>query len=392
MLNSILRRAGLDPSNTADPHVRSICGRFAGAVGIVLNLLLFAAKLIAGLLSGSVSVVADAVNNLSDASSSLISLIGFRLADKPADAEHPYGHGRYEYIAAMMVAVLILVIGVELFRSSLDKVLHPETVRYSAVTIAALVCSILVKAWMMFFNRRLGKRISSGALYATAADSRNDAVTTLLVLVAALVSHVFRINLDGWMGLAVAVFILISGFGLVRDTIGPMLGQAPNPEFVEEIRKKVLSYPFVLGTHDLMIHDYGPGRQFASVHVEMPASKSAMECHEIIDTIERDMLREKNLHMIVHYDPIADDDSLTADLHRWLGQQVRTIDPRLSIHDLRIVPGKHHSNLVFDCVVPPEIARDERAIREKIEETVHAKYPDYFCVINFDQSYIPISQ
>jgi cation diffusion facilitator family transporter len=392
LLQRIMRHFVPDCDAVHEPHVRSAYGKLASSVGIAMNVLLFGAKLLAGTISGSVSIVADAVNNLSDASSSVISLLGFKLADKPADEEHPYGHGRYEYVAGLMVAVLIMVIGVELFRSGLDKILHPEPVSYSVLSIVILIVSIAVKLWMMFFNRRIGKLISSGALFATAADSRNDAITTTVVLCAALISRITHIELDGWMALAVAIFILINGFTLIRDTISPMLGKAPDPEFVERIRKKILRYPGVLGTHDLMVHDYGPGRQFGSVHVEMAAEDDVMTCHDVLDNIERDMLRDEGLHLIVHYDPIVTDDCITGDIRRWLSQQIEDIDPCLSIHDLRVVQGPSHTNLVFDCVVPHAFTGNLSALRQQICETVQKSYPNYYCVINFDRSYVPISQ
>ena len=269
MTKLLIKRFIKDYENTQNSDVRTAYGKFSSIVGIVCNAILFISKLIVGTLSASVSITADAVNNLSDASSSIISLLGFKLASRPADEEHPYGHGRYEYLSGLMVAVLIMVIGVELFKSSLDKVLHPSAVEFSWVTVGVLAFSILLKTWMALFNTKTGKMINSNTLIATAADSRNDVITTGAVLVAAILSHFIGFELDGWMGLGVAVFILYSGFGLVKDTLDPMLGKAPEDEQVEEIRQKILSYPGVLGTHDLMVHDYGPGRQFASVHVEI---------------------------------------------------------------------------------------------------------------------------
>lgn len=291
MTETLVRLFVKNSRDTTDPAVRTAYGNLASWVGIFCNLLLCAGKFLAGTLSGSISIAADAVNNLSDASSSVVSLIGFKLGARPADDEHPYGHARFEYLAGLAVAVMVLVIGVELLKSSVDKILHPAAVTFSWVAMAVLAASIAVKLWMSLFNRTLGKRINSGSLIATAADSRNDVLTTSAVLVASLISHFANVELDGWMGAAVALFILYSGVGLIKDTIDPLLGLAPDPELVQHIHDKIMSYPGVLGTHDLMVHDYGPGRQFASVHVELAAEDDVMASHELIDDIERDFLK-----------------------------------------------------------------------------------------------------
>ena len=289
-------------------RVRSAYGKAASLVGIGCNVLLFAGKLVAGLLSSSVAIMADAVNNLSDASSSLISLLGFKLADRPADAEHPYGHGRFEYLSGMTVAVMILAIGVELLRSSVGKIFAPEPIVFSWVSVGVLAASIVVKCWMAAFNANMGRRIGSTTLEATASDSRNDVITTSAVLLCTMIARLTGLDLDGYVGAAVAVFILVSGVSLIKETLNPLLGNAPSPELVGHIREKLMSYPGVLGVHDLMIHDYGPGRQFASVHVEMSARRDPIESHEVIDGIERDFLKDERLHLVVHYDPVATDD------------------------------------------------------------------------------------
>ena len=289
-------------------RVRSAYGKAASLVGIGCNVLLFAGKLVAGLLSSSVAIMADAVNNLSDASSSLISLLGFKLADRPADAEHPYGHGRFEYLSGMTVAVMIVAIGVELLRSSVGKIFAPEPIVFSWVSVGVLAASIVVKCWMAAFNANMGRRIGSTTLEATASDSRNDVITTSAVLLCTMIARLTGLDLDGYVGAAVAVFILVSGVSLIKETLNPLLGNAPSPELVGRIREKLMSYPGVLGVHDLMIHDYGPGRQFASVHVEMSARRDPIESHEVIDGIERDFLKDERLHLVVHYDPVATDD------------------------------------------------------------------------------------
>ena len=390
MTNFLIKRFIKDYENIQKTSVRSAYGKLSGVVGIVCNVLLCAVKLAAGLISGSVAITADAVNNLSDASSSIISLLGFKLAERPADDEHPYGHGRYEYLSGLMVALLIMIIGVELLKSSVDKILHPERVMFSVATACVLLFSIVLKLWMAFFNTKMGKTINSGTLEATAADSRNDVITTSAVLIAAIASKFTNVELDGFMGAAVALFILYSGFGLVKDTLDPILGKAPEPETVKAIKEKILSYPGVLGTHDLMVHDYGPGRQFASVHVEMAAESDVLESHDVIDNIERDFLKNDGIHMLVHYDPISASDSETSELRNWIAEKIKEIDSRLTIHDLRIVKGKTHTNVIFDCVVPYDTGIEEKEIKKRINNMVQENYPDHFCVITIDRSYAPI--
>ena len=387
MQNWLVKKFVHDYENVHDINVRASYGKLSGKVGIFCNAFLFAVKFIMGTISGSVSITADAVNNLSDAASSVISLIGFKMAEKPADEDHPYGHARYEYLSGLTVAVMIILIGFELFKTSFDKVIHPSTVDFSIVLVIVLAVSILIKLWMAFFNKSLGKKINSSALEATAADSRNDVISTSAVLVAAVISYFFKINLDGYMGIAVAVFILYSGIGLVKDTLDPLLGKAPEPELVDYIQKKILSYDGVLGTHDLMIHDYGPGRKFASVHVEMAAEGDVLKSHDVIDNIERDFLSKDNLNIIVHYDPIVTKDDIVNDFRSWLMEQVKSIDPHLSIHDLRIVPGNCHTNLVFDCVMPHCINMSPSELKAEIRRLVNIKYPNYYCIITIDSSY-----
>ncbi len=387
MTDFLIRKFIKNYEDTENNAVRTQYGKFSSFVGILCNIMLFGGKFVAGLLSGSVSIMADAVNNLSDASSSIISLLGFKLAERPADAEHPYGHGRYEYLSGMLVAVIIILIGFELLKSSFDKVLHPEPVEFNLVSIGILAASILVKLWMMMFNRRIGNKISSSTLIATAADSRNDVISTSAVLVAGLISRFTNLELDGWMGLAVAIFILISGYGLIKDTMNPVLGSAPDESMVKAIRDKIMSYPNVLGTHDLIIHDYGPGRKFASVHVEMAAEGDVIENHDIIDNIEQDFLQNDGLHVVIHMDPIVTGDGQTNDLRIWISDEIKVIDPRLTIHDLRIVPGVTHTNVVFDCVRPIELDMTDGELKAAVGALVKRQYPNYNCVITVDRSY-----
>lgn len=387
MTNFLINRFIQKNNNPASSESRAAYGKLAGTVGIFCNMILFTAKITAGLFSGSVSITADAVNNLSDASSSIISLFGFKLACRPADEEHPYGHGRYEYLAGLMVAFIIMVIGAELLRNSVMKIIHPTVVEFSWLSVGVLSFSILLKLWMMIFNNKVGRIINSKTLFAAAADSRNDVITTAAVLIAALLSRFTTLELDGIMGVLVALFILYSGFGLVRDTLDPMLGKAPDEELVNAIREKILSYSGVLGTHDLMVHDYGPGRQFASVHVEMAAEDDPIVSHEIIDSIERDFLKNDGLHMIVHYDPISTKDSQVTELREWISEQIKFLDARLSIHDLRIVKGKNRMNVIFDCVVPNDMQIGEKEIKCFVNNIISEKYPEYTAVITIDRSY-----
>ncbi len=386
MPDRIIKKFINNSENTDETAVRNAYGKFAGAVGIICNVLLFAIKMIAGTLCGSVSVTADAVNNLSDASSSLISLMGFKLAEKPADREHPYGHGRYEYLSGLIVAVMILVIGVEILKSSVEKIFSPERVEFSLVTVGALIVSIIVKLWMAFFNYSLGKKINSGTLKATGSDSRNDVIATSAVLAAMLISYFSGVELDGFMGIAVSLFIIYSGVGIIRETLDPLLGKAPDKEFVEEIRRKILEYPGVLGTHDLLVHDYGPGRQFASVHVEMAAEGDVIASHDVLDNIERDF-QKQGLHMVVHFDPIETSDGKTTGLRKYIAGKVCEIDENLSIHDLRVVPGITHTNVIFDCVAPFDFNMTDDSLKERIKMAVSEDYPDYNCVITVDKSY-----
>lgn len=388
MVDLLVHRFIENADDTANPAVRNAYGTLASTVGIVCNVLLCVGKGAIGLFAGSVSIVADAVNNLSDASSNVVSLLGFHMAGRPADRKHPYGHGRYEYLAGMVVAVLVLVIGVELVRSSVEKLVDPSPTEFSPAVAIVLVASMLVKAWMMLFNRTLGRRIGSVTLEATAMDSRNDVITTGAVLAAAVVSALTGVDLDGWAGLAVGCFILWSGFGLMRETIDPLLGRTPSDELVRHIHDTIMGYPGVLGTHDLMVHDYGPGRQFASAHVEMAAEASPLDSHDTLDNIEREFLERDGMHVVLHYDPIVTDDPQVCDLRNWIAQQVKVIDPELTIHDLRCVPGPTHTNVIFDCVRPHGLAMSDDELRGTISGLVKSRHPGYDCVITVDRSYI----
>ena len=368
-----------------DPHVRSTVGTLSGIVGICCNLLLFVFKLLAGTLSGSVSICADALNNLSDASGSIVTLIGFRLADKPADEHHPFGHARAEYLSGLAVAVLILFIGFELAKSSVEKILHPEPVQMSILTMAILLASILVKLWMFLFNRKLGTYIRSSSLMATSADSRNDCLTTSAVLAAAIIEQFLGLRVDGWFGLGVAGFILWSGWSLARETISTLLGEGADPGLREKILQDIAAMPKVLGYHDLMVHDYGPGRQFASLHVEMDYREDPMECHALIDEMERSCMRNHNVHLVIHHDPVVADDPERQRLMGLCQALLQQQDPRLSLHDFRMIPGRRHMNLVFDVALPTQLWQLQRQIRSDLECALNREENRvYHVIINFD--------
>ena len=384
MTNFLLRRFVPDYQNTADPAVREKYGNLAAIVGIVCNVLLFVGKLLAGTLCGSVSVTADAVNNLSDASSSLVTLLGFRLAARPADEKHPYGHARMEYLSGLAVAVMILVIGVELVKSSVQKILHPEAVEFSVLTAAVLTGSILLKLWMALFDRKLGKKISSAALIAAAADSRSDVIATGAVLLACVVGRLTGLMIDGWAGLLVALFILWSGVGVVKDTVDPLLGAKPDEALVRAIAYLMTSHVDILGFHDLMVHDYGPGRRFASVHAEIDHRIDPLIAHEILDEIERQAKRELHVDLVIHYDPVVTDDPEVAAVRTRVLQIMHGLDPRLSLHDFRMVSGSHHVNVIFDMVIPPEDTDTAEQLRRQIEAQLQDGKKTYHLIVTFD--------
>ena len=385
MTNLLLRLFVKDAKNTGSPKVRAAIGTMSGLVGIVCNLLLFAFKLLVGTLTSSVSITADAMNNLSDASGSIVTFIGFRVADKPADEHHPYGHARAEYLSGRGVAALILVIGIELVKTSVKKIFAPTPVEFTAVAAVVLLASIGMKFWMNLFNRSLAKRIDSTALMATAADSRNDCITTFAVLVAAVVEKLTHIPVDGWIGLAVALFILYSGLNLAKDTISPLLGENADPELREKIVDYIVSQPKVLGYHDLMVHDYGPGQRFASLHVEMDCREDPLDCHELIDDMERECLRSHNVHLVIHYDPVITDDPVMTALKNRVLCLLQAKDPRLSLHDFRMIPGKKHMNLVFDVALPRDLKDKGEELRSWVEDTLNAEGGMvYHVIITFD--------
>ena len=377
-----------DCDNVTDPAVRERYGILSGAVGIALNLLLSAGKLFAGLMTGSISITADAFNNLSDAGSSVVTLVGFKLAGQKADDGHPFGHGRMEYLAGLLVSLMILLVGVELGRSSIGKILHPEAVDFSLVSTGILAASILVKLWMGQFNRGLGRKIGSAAMAATAADSISDAVATAAVLAGTLVNRFAHVNIDGWVGLAVAVFILRSGWGAAKDTINPLLGESPDPELVKQLRELVLSHPQVVGMHDLIIHDYGPGRRLCSFHAEVPQDADILDAHDAIEHIEREIKEKFGIETTVHMDPIATADEKVNQLRRQVADLARVVEPEMTIHDFRVVRGPTHTNVIFDAVVPHKCRLTDEEVLQRLRRAVSALDPAYQAVIQIDRAYV----
>ena len=386
MTKLLLKLFVKDYDKKENSAVRGKVGTLSGIVGILANAVLCAGKLIIGTISGSVSITADAMNNLSDAASSIVTLIGFKLAEKPADADHPYGHARYEYLSGLAVAAMVLVIGFELAKTSVTKILHPEDVAFSIPLVIVLVGSILVKLWLSLFNTTLGKHIDSAALLATAADSRNDVISTLAVLAAALLEKFTGFRVDGYMGLAVAAFILYSAVGLAKETISPLLGESASPELSGVIADMMEAEPRVLGYHELMVHDYGPGQRFGSLHVEMDRAEDPLSCHELIDDLERLCLEKHNIHLVIHYDPVVIGDPEQDSLRSTIFTAVQSVDTRLNLHDFRMVRGAGHTNLIFDIALPSDLTGQEKTIGQTIDNAL-AEREDamkYYTVITFD--------
>ena len=384
MTNFLLRLFVKNHKHTDRSEVRAAIGKLAGLTGIVCNLLLAALKMILGWVVGSVAILADGVNNLTDGASSAVTFLGFRMAQHPADKEHPYGHARYEYLSGLTVAVLILFAGVELAKSSLEKIFSPSAVEVSPIVILLLLCSAAVKLWMSGFYKKLGKQIDSVTLLAAATDSRNDILATGAVLLGCLVQYFFQINPDAYIGLAMAVFILWSGVQVVRSTISPLLGQQADKSLTENIQKLILSHEPVLGIHDLLVHDYGPGQCYASVHVELSAEEDPLRCHDIIDDIEWDALQELNVHLVIHYDPVVQNDAEQNEMQQLVKTILTEIDPRFSMHDFRLVRGAEQTKLVFDLTVPYSFADAHTEVKAAIDTALKANGKFYNTVIRFD--------
>lgn len=384
MIELLLRLFVKDYRSTKSSAVHLSIGKLAGMTGIICNVLLFLGKLAAGLIAGSVSIIADAVNNLSDAASSVVTLLGFRMAQQPADSDHPYGHARYEYLSGLVIAALIFLIGGDLAKTSFQKILSPAAVEFSAAVFIVLLVSICVKLWMSAFFRSLGRRIQSTTLEATSVDSRNDVIASLAVLAGCLTEYFFHINVDGYIGLVVAVFILYSGFGIARETVSPLLGKRASQDLVERISQLVLSHDKVLGIHDLLVHDYGPGQCFASLHVELSADEDPLVCHDIIDDIECDVLEELNVHLVIHYDPVVQNDEEWNEMRSIVEEIIHELDPQLSMHDFRIARGAKQTKLVFDLAVPYSMTGQHKELKKKIDEALIKRKKEYITVIHFD--------
>lgn len=385
MTDLILRIFVRDHKNTEDPAVRDKCGRVAGAVGIVTNFLLFLMKIVVGTVFHSVSVTADAVNNLTDSGSSVVTLIGFKMASKPADEKHPFGHARIEYLSGVIVSFIVIFLGLQLGMSSIEKILTPEENALTPVALVVLVISILAKLWQCLFYRKVGRMIKSESVEATSKDSRNDVIATSVVLLGAVITMLTGVNLDGYMGAAVALFIVFSGVQLTISTADPLLGQAPEGELVQTITEKMLSYPGIIGMHDLAVHNYGVGRCFASAHCEVDAKNDILVSHDLIDNIERDFSRDLCIHMVIHLDPVIVGDARTDALHRKVQSLVTALYPTVTIHDFRVIWGVTHSNIVFDAAVPFSVKDSDAVITQKLEAEIQKLDPDYRTVVTIDR-------
>lgn len=385
MTDLILRIFVRDHKNTEDPAVRDKCGRVAGAVGIVTNFLLFLMKIIVGTVFYSVSVTADAVNNLTDSGSSVVTLIGFKMASKPADEKHPFGHARIEYLSGVIVSFIVIFLGLQLGMSSIEKILTPEENALTPVALVVLVISILAKLWQCLFYRKVGRMIKSESVEATSKDSRNDVIATSVVLLGAVITMLTGVNLDGYMGAAVALFIVFSGVQLTISTADPLLGQAPEGELVQTITEKMLSYPGIIGMHDLAVHNYGVGRCFASAHCEVDAKNDILVSHDLIDNIERDFSRDLGIHMVIHLDPVIVGDARTDALHCKVQSLVTALYPTVTIHDFRVIWGVTHSNIVFDAAVPFAVKDSDAVITQKLEAEIQKLDPDYRTVVTIDR-------
>ena len=388
MVTLLARLCIKDYRNTENPSVRGAYGILCSIVGIVLNLLLFAGKYLAGSLSGSLAIMADAFNNLSDAASSFVTLIGFRFAGRGPDTDHPFGHGRYEYIAGLVVSFLILWMGIELGQSSIEKILHPEAMEGGWLTVLILLASIAVKFYMHLYNRRIGQKIDSAAMKATAMDSLSDSIATAVVLICTVIYLATDVNLDGWGGGLVALFIIYTGITSIRDTLSPLLGQAPDPEYVQKIETIVKAHPEILGIHDLVVHDYGPGHRLISLHGEVSGDGDIYVLHDVIDRIEQELHEKLGCEAVIHMDPIAANDEHVNAMREKVEELLAQWDSRISLHDFRMVEGPTHTNLIFDAVVPQDLAATEETAKKKIEQLIAQLGEQYRAVVKIDRFYV----
>lgn len=384
LLSSLLIQ---DKENTTSPKVRKSYGVLCGAVGIFLNLCLFGGKFFAGFISNSIAITADALNNLSDAGSSLITLIGFRMAGQKPDIHHPFGHGRIEYVSGFLVSIAIILMGFELVKSSVEKIIRPEAVSFDPLVMGILTVSICVKLYMTFYNRAIGKKMESAAMMATATDSLSDSLATFVVLLSMLVCKFTSLNIDGWCGIAVGLFILYAGYSAAKDTISPLLGQPPKKEFIEQIEALVTSHEGVLGIHDLIVHDYGPGRVMVSLHAEVDSKGNIMEIHDMIDNIEKELAKECHCEAVIHMDPVLVNDPLTDDLHGRIETMLKALDETVRLHDFRVVAGPTHTNIIFDVLLPFEFKMSDEEVVSYLEKEIHAINDSYCAIIQVDKAY-----
>ena len=376
-----------DYENTQDPDVREAYGKLAGMVGVISNLFLCFIKIITGIATASIAIVADGINNLSDAGSSIVTLIGFRLASMPEDEKHPYGHARYEYISGLIVSIVIIVVGFNLGESSIMKIIHPETLLITPSTLVILIIAIVVKIWQSLFNFSLGKAIDSAAIIATAKDSRNDVISTVVVLISILFSKYTGINIDGYLGLLVAIFIIFSGISLINETSSPLLGEAPSDDLVKVIRDYAMAHKEVIGVHDLMVHNYGPGKIFASMHIEMDANMDPLVSHDIVDNIERQLSNDLNINFVAHLDPIQLNHPILEQVRQPIIDALIDFDNIAGIHDLRCVTGPTHTNIVLDAVKKSECVHSDRDITRYVNKQIHKINSNYCVVINYEKDY-----
>lgn len=379
-----------DYNNYKSPQVRQSYGVMCGGIGIGLNILLFIGKITAGLISSSIAITADAFNNLSDAGSSLITLVGFRMAGQKPDKDHPFGHGRIEYVSGLIVSMLIIIMAVELLKSSIDKILHPTPIESSGLILGILAASIMVKIYMFFYNKTISKKIDSAAMDATAMDSLSDTVATTVVLAATLAAQIWGLQIDGYCGVLVGLFVMMAGCSAAKETVSPLLGQSPVPEFVNRIEEIILSHKEegVLGLHDLVVHDYGPGRVMISAHVEVPASGNILELHDMIDIIERQLAEQLMCHAVIHMDPISQDDTLTNQLKGEVAKIIEQLDATIQFHDFRIVSGPTHTNIIFDVVVPYDYEKSDGEVVNYLQSEIHKMPGNYFAVVDVDKSWV----
>lgn len=386
MINLLIKTFIKNPDDIENPRVRQKYGTLSSLVGIICNLILFSIKYIMGALSHSISIVSDAFNNLSDCAGCLVTLLGYKMASKPADKDHPFGHGRIEYLTSLTIAVLIIFVGIELLKNSIEKIVNPEEIKFSLFVLFSLIFSIAVKLWMAFFNTKLGRKINSSVMIATAKDSKSDVIATSATLIALICSLFTKLPIDGIMGFVVSVFILKSGYDIVKDTVDELLGKPADPEVVNQIKKYVLKNDKIIGIHDLIIHSYGPGNMIGSCHVEVKSNEVFTEVHDIVDSIEREIYNDMNILMTIHMDPIEVDDQLTNNTKKLVNKIINSIDPALHIHDFRIVSGESHTNLIFDLVVPFECKYSHQQLKQRIDDLLLKENINYYTVIVFDKS------